>query len=42
MKDFEKDGMEHFRQLLSDECYFGHKAYLTVFCGEEFRPRLPS
>ena len=42
MSDFEKDGMNHFRQLLSDECYFGHKAYLTVYCGEEFRPKLPS
>jgi hypothetical protein len=28
--------------MLSDEAYFGHKAYLTVFCGEEFRPKLPS
>jgi len=42
MKDFDKDGMQNFRNLLSDECYFGHKAYLTVFCGEEFRPKLPS
>jgi len=42
MKDFDKDGMENFRSLLSDEAFFGHKAYLTVYCGEEFRPKLPS
>ena len=28
--------------MLQDEVYFGHKAYLSVYCGEEFRPRLPS
>lgn len=42
MKDFEKDGMNNFRNYLSDEAYFGHKAYLTIYCGEEFRPKLPS
>jgi hypothetical protein len=42
MKDFENDGMNNFRSLLSDEAFFGHKAYLTVYCGEEFRPKLPS
>lgn len=42
MKDFDKDGLNNFRSLLSDEAFFGHKAYLTVYCGEEFRPKLPS
>ena len=42
MKNFDKDGMDRFREFLTDEAYFGHKAYMTVFCGEEFRPRLPS
>jgi len=28
--------------LLTDEAFFGHKAYLTVYCGEDFRPKLPS
>ena len=42
MNDFEKDGAPRFREFLNDEAYFGHRAYLTVFCGEEFRPKLPS
>lgn len=42
MKDFDQDGLSNFRSLLSDEAFFGHKAYLTVYCGEEFRPKLPS
>jgi hypothetical protein len=42
LKDFEKDGLGTFREMLQDEVYFGHKAYLSVYCGEEFRPRLPS
>lgn len=28
--------------MLADEWYFGHKAYITCFCDEGFRPKLPS
>jgi len=42
VNDFEKDAVPLFRKLLSDESYFGHKAYLTCYCGEDFRPKLPS
>lgn len=42
MNNFEKDGMANFRNFLNDDAYFGHKAYLTAYCGEEFRPKLPS
>jgi hypothetical protein len=28
--------------MLSDDWYFGHKAYITAYCGEEYRPKLPS
>jgi len=34
--------MQNFRNFLNDDAYFGHKAYLTVYCEESFRPRLPS
>lgn len=42
ISDFERDGLSNFRSLLTDEAFFGHKAYLTVYCGEDFRPKLPS
>jgi len=42
LKDFEEEGMLRFRKMLSDDWYFGHKAYITAYCGEEFRPKLPS
>jgi len=42
IKDFEKDAMPLFRNLLTDDSYFGHKAYLTAYCQEDFRPKLPS
>ena len=28
--------------MLSDDSYFGHKSYLTCYCQEDFRPKLPS
>ena len=31
-----------FRKYLSDEYYFGKKAYLTAYCQNEFRPKFPS
>lgn len=31
-----------FRKYLSDEHYFGKKAYLTAYCQNEFRPKFPS
>lgn len=34
--------MQLFRNMLTDENYFGHKAYLTCYCQEDFRPKLPS
>ena len=34
--------MSRFRKMLTDDWYFGHKAYITAYCGEEFRPKLPS
>lgn len=40
--NFEAQALPLFRQLLSDEQYFGHKSYLTCYCKEEFRPKLPS
>ena len=43
-KDFEKDasGVEMLRKLLSDDHYFNKKSYVTCFCENEFRPKLPS
>ena len=34
--------MPLFRNMLTDEWYFGRKAYLTAFCQEDFRPKLPT
>ncbi len=28
--------------MLSDDHYFGHKAYITAYCEESFRPKLPT
>jgi hypothetical protein len=42
IKDFEKDGMELLRKILSDDHYFNKKTYATCFCDNEFRPKLPS
>lgn len=33
---------ELLRKHLSDEYYFGKKAYLTCYCENEFRPKFPS
>lgn len=41
-RDFEKEGLPLLRSLLSDEMYFGNKAYITCYCDESFRPKLPS
>ena len=41
-KDFEKDGMEYLRKFLSDDHYFNKKTYVTCYCENEFRPKLPS
>ena len=42
IKDFEKDGQELMRKVLSDDHYFSKKTYVTCFCDNEFRPKLPS
>ena len=42
VKDFQKDAIPLFRNLLTDDQYFGHKSYLTCYCQEDFRPKLPS
>ena len=34
--------MPVFRKMLSDDWYFGHKSYITAYCEESFRPKLPS
>jgi len=41
-KDFQNEGIPLLRNLLSDDMYFNHKAYLTCYCDESFRPKLPS
>lgn len=41
-KDFEKDGLPLLRSLLNDDMYFGNKAFVTCYCEESFRPKLPS
>jgi hypothetical protein len=30
------------RKVLSDDHYFSKKTYVTCFCDNEFRPKLPS
>ena len=40
--DFRGEAMPLFRNLLTDDAYFGHKAYLTAYCQEDFRPKLPT
>jgi hypothetical protein len=42
IKDFEKDGMDLLRRVLSDDHYFNKKSYVTCYCENEFRPKLPS
>jgi hypothetical protein len=42
IKSFSADGVNMFRHMLSDDYYFGKKAYLTCYCENEFRPKLPS
>lgn len=42
IKDFDKEGMALLRKLLSDDYYFNKKSYVTCFCDNEFRPKLPS
>ena len=34
--------MALLRRVLSDEHYFGKKSYVTCYCDNEFRPKLPS
>jgi hypothetical protein len=40
--NFEKDGLPMLRNLLTDDMYFGNKAFVTCYCDESFRPKLPS
>lgn len=40
--NFQNEAMPLFRNLLTDEAYFGHQAYLTAYCEESFRPKLPT
>lgn len=42
IKDFDNEGLELLRKLLSDDCYFNKKAYITCYCDNDFRPKLPS
>jgi hypothetical protein len=40
--DFHGESMPLFRNMLSDDYYFGRKTFLTCYCENEFRPKLPS
>lgn len=40
--DFHKEGLPLLRSLLTDEMYFGNKAFVTCYCDDSFRPKLPS
>lgn len=40
--DFQNQGMNLFRRLLTDDQYFGKKTYITCYCENEARPKLPS
>jgi hypothetical protein len=42
IKDFHNESMPLFRNMLSDDHYFGRKSFLTCYCENEFRPKLPS
>lgn len=42
IKDFERDGMDILRKILSDDHYFNKKTYATCFCDNDYRPKLPS
>ena len=42
VKNFSSETMALFRKMLNDEWYFGHKSYITCYCDEGFRPKLPS
>lgn len=41
-EQFESDGIEMLRKLLSDDHYFGKKSFVTCFCESDSRPKLPS
>jgi hypothetical protein len=41
-KDFEKEGLPLLRSLLTDDMYFNNKSFITCYCEESFRPKLPS
>ncbi len=41
-KQFEKDGIELMRKILSDDHYFNKKTYATCYCDNDYRPKLPS
>jgi hypothetical protein len=41
-KDFEKEGIPLLRSLLTDDMYFNNKSFITCYCEESFRPKLPS
>lgn len=42
IKDFEVEGIEIMRKILSDDHYFNKKTYATCYCDNDFRPKLPS
>jgi len=42
ISNFEKDAIQLFKHTLSDEHYFGQKSYMTCYCDNDFRPKLPS
>jgi hypothetical protein len=42
VRNFEKKGLDLFRHMLNDDYFFNKKAYLTCYCDNDFRPKLPS
>lgn len=42
INNFDTETMELLRKVLSDDHYFNKKTYVTCYCDNEFRPKLPS
>lgn len=42
VKNFDEDAMKLFRHYLADQQFFNKRAYITCYCNEDFRPKLPS
>ena len=41
-KNFDADGIEMLRKSMSDDHYFNKKSYITCFCDNDFKPKMPS